>query len=154
MLQGVGPADVVAGLPDHDRQFALVVDLVTPQLPRQHDRIAGVLQGARVLEEEHGVGRRGGVALGGMSLVVEADAEDVAGLERREQLVDLGDGVCVAERAEKGALEQRHAAISMKTSQVGGTGGLKADDLHGVLRAEKVWRSASIKSGKTGLSTE
>jgi hypothetical protein len=153
VLEGVGPADVVTGLPDHDGQFALVVDLVAPQLPRQHDRIARVLHGARVLEEQHGMGWRGGVALGGVLLVVEADAEDVAGLEWCEQLVDLRHGAGVAERTEQVTLEKRHAAVGVEASQMGGAGGFEANDFHGrALPAEKVWRAASVPADQMNRS--
>jgi hypothetical protein len=64
-------------------------------------------------------------------LVVEADAEDVARLERCEQLVDLRHGAGVAERAKHVTLEKRHAAVGVEDSQTGGTGGFEANDFHG-----------------------
>ena len=46
MLEGVFPLDVVAGLPDHNRQLAFVVDFAAVESARQDDRVAGVLHGA------------------------------------------------------------------------------------------------------------
>ena len=80
----------MAPLADHDGQLTLVVDLIAAQLPGEHDRIAGILERARVLHEEHGVGRRFGAALSGVLLVVESDAENVAWHERGEQFLDGG----------------------------------------------------------------
>ena len=56
---------------DHDGELALVVDGGARELARQLDGIAGVLGRGRVLDEEHGMRRRGAVALGGVALVVE-----------------------------------------------------------------------------------
>jgi hypothetical protein len=66
-------------LADDDGELALVVDLGAGELDRELDRVAGVLDAGGVLDEEHGVGRRRAVALGGVLLVVEADAGRLVG---------------------------------------------------------------------------
>ena len=76
------------------------------------------------------MGRRLDIALGGVLLVVEADAEDVARHERREQLVDGGRLARVADAAEKVPFEQRGAAIVVEPAEVLAAGGEEADDFH------------------------
>ena len=122
---------VVAAPADHDRQFTLVIDAIAPEFARQHDRVAGMLERAGVLQEEHRVGRGRRPALGGVLLVVESDAEDVPRFERREQLLDGGAGAGVAERPEQVPLEQRRVAVVVEAAEVFAAGGEEADDFHG-----------------------
>ncbi len=45
VIEGVLAADVLAGFADHHRQLAFVVHLLAPEMGRQQDRVARVLQG-------------------------------------------------------------------------------------------------------------
>ena len=78
--------DVSRALADHDHQLALVVDV--GRLPRDDDRLAGILQRGDGFVKDLGVRRLRAAAE--VTLVVEPDRHDLAGLAGREQL-DLGE---------------------------------------------------------------
>ena len=68
-----------SGRADDDGELAFVIDLRAGHPAREHDRVAGVLHGGRVLHEEHGILRQRRVRFGGVLAVVQADAEDARG---------------------------------------------------------------------------
>mgnify|MGYP003341717164 CR=1 FL=1 len=53
VLRRICRGDVARGPADHDRQLALVINRITPQMPRQQNRIAGVVDRSAILHEQH-----------------------------------------------------------------------------------------------------
>ena len=113
MIEGIFFADIVAGFSDHHGQFAFVVDGITIQLAWQDDRVARVLQGARILEEQHRIFGDSLFAFLGVLAVIEADAEDIAGLERGEEFFDLEGFVGVGLLAEQIPFEAGDPAVEV-----------------------------------------
>ncbi len=76
--------DPTAALADDHRQLGLVLDLL--RLGRQADGLALADDGAGRLEEQQRQLRDGGVVFGGVGGVIASDADDLARLDRRQQL--------------------------------------------------------------------
>src|SRR5439155_18753906 len=85
--------------PDHDPELRLVVDLLGDRW--ESDRLAGPDDGVVELGEQQRARRQVLARLPGVLLVVEADADDLPRLDRRQQL-DVGqkDGTAGRRRRE------------------------------------------------------
>ena len=105
MLERVVPADVLGGLADYHRQFNFVIDLTAS--PGNEDRIVRIIQrGARLDEQDRRLGQRR-IALLCMLAIVEPDAENVGGNQRRQQFLNPHSPFGDAVRAEKFPLDEK-----------------------------------------------
>ena len=75
--------------------------------------------------------RDGLAAFGGVLLIIEADAGQINGCDRREGLAGLDDAIVGAEVAEDVAGDFARGAIGLERRVSGAAGGEVADKAHG-----------------------
>ena len=129
----------MAGLADDNGEFAFIVHGIASQPAGQHDGIARILAGTAGLHEDHGIFGDWLSPLLGVFAVIESNADDVGGLERRQQFGDLCRFPGITEVAEQLPFQPGGLATSVSGTEVNGSGGIAVtDDLHGAFRWEKM----------------
>ena len=130
--QRVRRLDVLRRLADDYRQFRFVIGLVLRV--REQDRFAGADDRGRRLHEHHRLLRKfGDTAFFGMERVVEADADDLAGIERREQLgvEHVAHFGALGEAAKEIAIRGEQG-VALDDAKRGSAFGAVANDVHGL----------------------
>jgi hypothetical protein len=128
----------VAGLANDNGQFAFIVHGIASQPAGQHDGIARILAGTAGLHKDHRIFGDWLSPLLSVFAVIESNADDVGGLERRQQFGDLCRLPGIPEVAEQLPFQPGGLATSVSGTEVNVSGGITVtEDLHGTLRWEK-----------------
>ena len=129
IVERVAAGDVLRVAPDDDGEFAFVVHFIAAQYTRQQDRLLRVLHGGGRFHKEHGVFWDVGFRFLGMAAVVQPDAKDDRGVERRKQRA-AHRAIGVSQFAKERAVESGERPIGMLPCERGLVIYEKSGDAH------------------------